>query len=434
MMDVYDRVKPEEYAKRRRALLDRLDDNSVAVSFAGLAKVKSADEDYPFEVSKNFYYLTGIDQEDSRLLLFKCGGLIREYLFVSPYDERQEKWTGKRLTYAEAKEISDIGNVLPVSAFESLHEGALKGENTDLGEVTVLYLDRDRELKVAEDTSLKDYEKELVSSYPSLKVNDLYPFVTNLRLIKSPREINLLRRAIRATHLAINETVKAIAPGKREYELADTFARRVNDENGYQGLSFATIMASGVHAATLHYPTPLGILKEGDLVLMDLGGRIGYYCADISRTYPVNGKFEGLQKDLYELVLAANKNVISLARPGTTIHALQDATIDFLANGLLKLGLIDKKEDYIKYYFHSVSHFIGLDTHDPYQSVEGNLHYRDVVLEPGMVISDEPGLYLADKEIGIRIEDDLLITESGCVNLSEEIEKEIPAVEALMAK
>jgi Xaa-Pro aminopeptidase len=191
-------------------------------------------------------------------------------------------------------------------------------------------------------------------------------------------------------------------------------------------------MASGIHGACLHYPTPFDTIKQDDLLLMDLGARCSYYCADVTRTVPVNGHYNDFQKSVYEIVLGCNKMVAAMARPGITINDLQKATVEYLASECLAKGFISKKDDIINYYFHGISHFIGLDTHDPYLNPLSK-EYKDVPLEPGMIISDEPGLYMADKGIGIRIEDDLLITEQGCEVLTRDIPKEIADVERILA-
>lgn len=425
-------MNPNEFKERRSRLLSLMDYESVLVLYSGVSKIKSADETYPFEVNKNFYYLTGIEQEDSALVLVNSEGEQKEFLFVSPYDERKEKWYGKRLTTAEANSKSGIQNVLVNSSLEAKLQQIISPEIAEYGSIRRLYIDLDNEIKVAEDTTTKDLEKTFKGAYPDLEILDAYPLITTLRLRKSAQEITALREAIENTRLGIYSVWNEMEAGKKEYEMADTFLHTVNDLSGYQGLSFATIMASGKNAAILHYPTPLSEMKDGDLLLMDLGSRNEYYCADISRTVPVNGRFNDFQKSVYEVVLGANKMVASLARPGITIEELQNATIEYLANGALALGLIEKKEDISKYYFHGVSHLIGLDTHDPYLS-SSSRDYKKIPLEEGMVISDEPGLYIAERNLGIRIEDDLLITKDGCEVLSASIAKEIPEIEERLA-
>ena len=425
-------MNPNEFKERRNRLLSLMDYESVLVLYSGVSKIKSADETYPFEVNKNFYYLTGIDQEDSALVLVNSEGEQKEFLFVSPYDERKEKWYGKRLTTAEASAKSGIQNVLVNTSLEAKLQQIISPEIGEYGNIRRLYLDLDNEIKVAEDTTTKDLEKTFKGAYPELETLDAYPLITTLRLRKSAQEIAALREAIENTRLGIYSIWNEMEAGKKEYEMADTFLHTINDLSGYQGLSFATIMASGKNAAILHYPTPLSEMKDGDLLLMDLGSRNGYYCADISRTVPVNGHFDDFQKSVYEVVLGANKMVASLARPGITIEELQNATIEYLANGALALGLIEKKEDISKYYFHGVSHLIGLDTHDPYLS-SSSRDYKKIPLEEGMVISDEPGLYIAERNLGIRIEDDLLITKDGCEVLSASIAKEVSEIEERLA-
>jgi Xaa-Pro aminopeptidase len=425
-------IPNSEFENRRRKLIDLMDDDSILVAFAGVPKVSSADEELPFEINRNFLYLTGIDQAGSALLLVKTMGEMKEFLFILPFDANKEKWYGKRLTTEEARERSGIRNILVTDSLEGKLNSILNPAFQEFGDVRVVYLDRDREIKIADATSTHEYEKTLKAVYSSVEVKDLYPLVTTLRLRKSTNEIAELRSAIASTRLGVAAVMRQAKPGVKEYELADTFLHVINDDNGYEGLAFYTIMASGVHAACLHYPTPMDTLKEGQLLLMDLGAKKNYYCADVSRTIPVSGKFSEEQKKIYSIVLGCNKMVAALAKPGLTIEDLQNATVEYLASECLSAHLIEKKEDIINYYFHGVSHLIGLDTHDPYLNPLGR-DSKKIPLEPGMVLSDEPGLYIKEKNIGVRIEDDLLITASGCEVLTNSIPKEIADLERLLS-
>lgn len=425
-------ISATEFEERRARLLALMDNNSAMVLYSGVGKVSSADECYPFEVNRNFYYLTGIEQEDSALLLVNSYGEMKEFLFISPFDERKEKWYGKRLTPQEASKISGLKNVQIIDSLTAKVDEVLNPKYAVFGEVNKLYLDLDREIKIADEMTTKDFKKTIEATYQNIAVSDAYPLLTTLRLRKSTREIAELRSAIDTTQIGIYSIWSYMRAGVHEYELADLFLKTVNDLNGYQGLAFPTIMASGIHSTTLHYPTPLDDLKDGDLLLTDLGARKSYYCADITRTVPINGKFSPLQREIYEIVLGCNKMIANKARPGITISELQEAATDYLATECLAHGFIENREDIINYYFHNVSHFIGLDTHDPYRSPISK-EYKDVPLEPGMVISDEPGLYMADKGIGIRIEDDLLITNDGCEVLSKKIIKEVEDIENALA-
>ena len=411
-----------EYQNRRASFFSKMKDHSAAILFSGVAKKCSADENYPFEVNRNFFYLTGINQEDSILLLIKSDGEEREYLLISPFDPVKEKWYGKKLTTQEATQYSGIRNVLLNSALSSRVESVITGSYSDFPAIHTIYLDLEKEQKVAEDTDIEDYKRSLGVLAANLEVVDAYPLIVAQRMVKSENEVNELRVAIEATKVGIASAMAKIRPGVYEYEVADEFHRVINDCSGYQGTAFSTILASGVHATCLHYPTPFARIEPGNLVLMDLGSRHGFYCADVSRTVPADGVFTTLQRTIYSIVLGANKAVANFARPGRTIKELQSFTIEYLASECLTHRLIQDKEEIKNYYFHGVSHHIGLDTHDP-----GN---RDLPLVAGNVISDEPGLYFKELGIGVRIEDDLLITEDGCEVLTKDIIKEVEDIEA----
>ena len=415
-------IQANEYAERRQAYLDKVKDGSITILFSGLAKKSSFDEEYPFEVNRNFYYLTGIDQEDSILLLIKSEGERREYLFVSPFSETKEKWYGKRLTTQEAYLISGIRNVLINSAFTARLDAVLGTSNSPYGNIKHVYLDMEKEQKIAEEMGIAEEMEVLDDNYDIVSFIDAYPILVKQRLVKSPNEIAELKEAIATTRLGVQAVMANAHPGVNEYELASTFRKVCDDDDGYQGLAFNTIMASGVNATTLHYPYPRARAEKGTLVLMDLGARNHYYCADVSRTIPVSGAFTPEQRMIYEIVLGCNKAVASYARPGISLGELNAYAKNYLASECLSKGLIARKEDIDQYYYHSVSHQIGLDTHDP----GGN---KEDPLQPGNVISDEPGLYIKEKGIGIRIEDDLLITSKGAEVLTKDIIKEIADIE-----
>ena len=416
-------IPVSEFISRRQKLFDQLDDGSLAIIFSGVPKKMSHDDDYPFEVNRNFYYLTGIEQEDSVLLLVNSEGQRKEFLLISPFDPVKEKWYGRRLAPEEARDLSGVRNVLLNNALNARVDSALRGSFGDFGDIKTVYLDLEKENKIAESTSTIDYRSSLEAAYPGVTVKDVYPLIVRQRLIKSPAEVAEFEKAVAHTRLGIQAVMALARPGITEYELADQFLKTVNDDSGFQGLSFNTIMAGGRHAVTLHYPLPRGVVSRGECVLMDLGARHGYYCADVSRTIPVSGRFDEFQKMVYEIVLGCNKAVAAFAKPGLTLLELQNFAKEYLAGECLSKGIINRKEDIDKYYYHAVSHQIGLDTHDP----GGD---KSTPLAPGMIISDEPGLYIAERNFGCRIEDDLLITEKGCRVLTASIIKEVADVEA----
>lgn len=420
------KISIKELQERRNKLFDKISNYSIAVIFAGNAKKCSYDEAYPFVVNKNFFYLTQVDQEDSVLLLVKTPSKQTEYLFIQKFDEVKEKWTGIRLKDSEARDISGIENI---QYFENLNVKVdvllrqLFKENPQIS----IYLDLEDELKIGPSISTKSIAQNIMDKYgDNIIVKNIYQDIVDLRAVKTRAEVDNLREAIAITNSGLKAVMNELSYDKREYQLAALFEYTIRDVGNCK-TAFNTIAASGKNATILHYPEPNAPV-EGELMLFDLGAQFEHYNADISRTYPINGKFSGIEEKLYDIVLQANQHVIDICRPGISIYELQEETKKILAHGLMKLGLIEKEEDVTKYYYHNVSHHIGLDTHDPISSQD-----KKTPLVVGNIISDEPGLYIKELGIGIRIEDDLLVTEHGCICLSADIAKEKADIEKLMA-
>ena len=415
-----------ELETRRKKVFDQMKDNSIAIFFSGVSKISSEDETLPFTPNKNFFYLTNIKQEHSALLLIKGIGERKVYLFIDPYSELKEKWTGKRLTVDNALALSDIKNIYTTDNFETMLSLALANDNNQYGNIDCIYLDlTSPEQKLKDDFFMKDLYMKLKVDYLDKEIVDVYPIMRDLRMVKSNYEIDCLMKAIERTNNGISYLLGKLEPGMKEYEVADAFEMygRAHDR---ATLAFSTIVASGKNATCLHYPTQNDMVKEDDLILFDLGYNYEEYSADISRTFPVNGKFSGIQKIIYEAVLNCNKAVIAYAKPGLTIKDLQQYASDFLKKECVRLKLMDESEDIRNYYYHNVSHHLGLDTHD--------ISDREKPLEKGNVITVEPGLYFAKYNTGVRIEDDILITLDGAVVLSKNIVKEIYEIESLMAR
>lgn len=413
-------ISKEEFAQRREKIYQVIEDNSVLILYAGVAPKRSADETYDFVVNRNFYYLTGINQESSILLAYKQDGIIRECLFILENNENIEKWTGKRLSTEEAREISGINNVLTIELFNSELNLILTKKKTGIEEVNTLYLDLEPQNLLDDFKTTKDVGEALTLNYPWLKLKDIYKTIILKRMVKSPAEVNEIQEAINKTNIGLKAILKKIRPALYEYQLSSLFYYTIQDYD-HSELSFPTICASGENATTLHYPFAKSLIKDGDLVLFDLGSQNNMYCGDISRTYPANGKFSDIQKDIYTVVLNCNKEIIKAIKPGVTLRQLNTLATEILAKGLLNLGIIQNETEIKKYYFHSIGHHLGLDTHDPAD--------YDLPLVPGNVITDEPGLYIKELGIGIRIEDDILVTEDGSFNLSNAIIKDIHDIE-----
>ena len=416
-------IKVEEYVARREKLIETLDDGSLTIIFAGVGKKRSADENFDFVVNRNFYYLTGIEQENSILMLVKVDGIVSTYLFIDEKDEKVEKWTGLKLTADEARYISGIGNVCLRSSFDGKLMASLDKNMTHFGEIKKVYLDLEKELKIDECKSTNEFAKELSEKNSQLVIEDVHDKIMKLRIIKSPAEIELIRDAIHTTDVALLNVLNKMKAGLYEYNLRNVFEYTVHEDLNAT-LAFHSIVASGKNAVILHYPNPQDKLHENDLVLLDVGACKSNYCADISRTYPISGKFSPLQRKIYSIVLECNKQTSKFIRPGIQLKEVQDFALNYLAEECFAQGLIPSKDRIRDVYYHSVSHHLGLDTHDGTD--------RDSILSPGMIITCEPGLYFKEYGIGVRIEDDVLVTIDGSEVLSKDIIKEISDIEKIL--
>jgi Xaa-Pro aminopeptidase len=411
----------KEYSLRREKVFQHIMEQSIFILYSGALIKSSADSTYPFIVNKNFFYLTGIEQENSILVMLKTPTTVKTYLFIDEIDETKTRWVGKKLDVETATKTSGIHDILMMSMFETRLKEMLLDTN-GYGKVTHAYLDLEKNLII--DGHLKTTERvadDLKKQYPLLTIENAYPILTKFRMIKSAKEIEAIRIAIKGTAYGLQSIRKHLKPGLFEHQIEGLFQYAIK-EYGNMGLAFETIIASGKNAVILHYPNPKDKIADGALVLCDLGATYGQYRGDITRTYPANRTFNPLQKQIYETVLKANQLIIQMAKPGLKIIDLQQACLKFLADAAVKEGWIKTVDDIGKIYYHNVGHHLGLDTHDPIA--------RDLPLEPGCVITVEPGLYIKELGIGIRIEDNILITEKGCENLSIDIPKTIEEIES----
>ena len=409
------------YISRRRALLDKMEQSSILVLYSGESVPSTMDECYPFMVNHHFFYLTGIARENMALVLSKSAAQEKTILFIEEAIPAMERWTGKRLTNDEAKEISGVDDVRLIDSLPSAL-GRMVARET----VETAYFDCYRNAMTDADSYNMAKAKAFAACYPSVALKNAHPMIAGMRMIKDEDEIAALRRAIDVTDLGLRRILSTLAPGQMEYQAQAEFEYAIK-AGGAQSPSFATIAGSGVNGCMLHYDTNRCRMQEGKLLLLDLGAKVDGYCADISRTYPVSGRYTPRQKQIYDIVLAANQAVTAAAKPGVTLRQLNDVCKQVLAEGLLAIGRIESEDQIGTYYMHNVSHHLGLDTHDAVMK-------DDMLLEPGMVITNEPGLYIDEEEIGVRIEDDLLITQDGCEVLSSAIVRTTEEIEALMAR
>ena len=395
------------YSQRRKQILEAMKNNAIALLYS----------DSP--VSRHFFYLTGIARENMALLLTKNESGEQAILFIEKPDPFVEKWNGKRMSVEQAKEISGIEDVRFIEGLDSAVMMLLDRQGYE-----TMYFCLD-EFNLRENKSLNTRKAQHYrANFPALKIENIYPIVGTLRMQKDSDEVAKVKKAIEMTKNGLEEVLKTLKPGLYEYQVQATYEYSIK----YQGSikpSFPTIAGAGYNGTMLHYGTNRDLVHDGDLILLDLGAMYEGYCSDITRTYPANGHFSPRQKEIYDIVLKANQTVKEKARPGLTTVDLNNICKEVLAEGLMNIGLIKSPDELPKYYMHGVSHHLGLDVHDV--TIAANAK-----LKPGAIISNEPGLYIEEESIGIRIEDDLLITENGCEVLSADIMRTTDEIEAFM--
>ena len=408
------------FENNRKKLIESMKENSLLILFAGSAPYRSADQVYKFTPNRNFYYLTGIDEPNVIVTILKTDKEDIETVYVEREDELMAKWVGRAISKDEASEVSGIKSTKYLDEFDSTISSYI-----DKRGISKIYLDLERQSINIPSTKAQDMANTLRVKYPHLKIKNIFHNIAKLRMVKNDREVELIQKAIGITKEGILAMAKNLTPGMKEYEVEAYFDFKIKSL-GASAHAFSTICAAGKNATVLHYEDNNQEAKDGDLILFDLGAEYDYYCSDISRTIPINGKFTDRQKQIYQIVLNAMKEVEKNTKPGLTLADLNNIAKKALAKGCMEIGLIEKEEEIGKYYFHSVGHPLGLDTHDVW--------IVDSKLEEGAVITNEPGLYIEEEGIGIRLEDDLLVTKDGCINLSKDIPVEIEDIEALMNK
>ncbi len=403
------------FLNNREKFRSNLKDGEFAIFLSGNAPESTADSMYKFRPNKNFFYLTGIKREGFKLLLTK----EEEVLFIEKPNYDIEKWVGRKLTKEGASKLSGINKIMYLSEFEAYLIRLVESSKYDSA-----YFDLIRMRYHSYETESAKLAKEIKDKFPELQIKNSHGMMKKLRVIKSDFEINEISKAIELTKNGLENIMNNLVPGKFEYELEAEFNYSIY-KNGAEANAFDTIAASGENAVILHYVENEHQIKDGNLVLFDLGAQYHQYASDISRTYPANGKFSDRQREIYSIVLKTNKTIIDMIKPGVKFADLNLKCMEILSDELIRIGLIKERKEISKYYYHGVSHYMGLDVHD--------IGDRDV-LEPGMVLTVEPGLYIQEEGIGIRIEDDILVSETGHINLSKAIIKEIDEIEEFMNK
>ena len=408
------------YDRRRSRALEGMEENSLMLLYSGEAVPGSLDAALPFRANSHVVYLTGLRRENMALLLLRRREEKKALLFIEEPKPKLERWTGRRMTKGQAKEISGISEVFWTDELEAQLSRQLTRNDWESA-----YFDCYRNSLRDPDSYNLARAREFAAACPGVRLRDAHPMLTRLRLVKDEGEIAAIREAAELTRAGLERVMARLAPGMAEYQAQAEFEYEIR-RLGAEGTAFPTIAGSGANGCLLHYEENEAVMREGQLLLMDLGAAKAGYRADVTRTFPVSGRYSARQREIYSAVLAANLAVREAARPGLTLKELNGVCKRVLAEKLTAMGLIEREEELPRYYMHSVSHHLGIDTHDA--------ALDEARLAPGMVITDEPGLYIDEEETGVRIEDDLLITEEGCLCLTDGIPREAEAIEAFMAE
>lgn len=417
----------EEFTERRQRVLAQMNPNSALLLFSEIEKRRNDDCDFPFRQDSYFWYLTGFNEPNAALLLVKTEQAEKAIVFLRPRDPLMETWNGRRLGVERAPQKLNVDEAYSIDDFKTILPKNLEN-------MTALYYVP--EIHPWGDLLL------IESAVNFADVLDWRPIISEMRLIKSPNEIRLMQQAGQITALAHIKAMQETRPNRFEYEIESEILHEFN-RHGARFASYNSIVAGGNNACILHYTENDQPLKNGDLVLIDAGCEFAMYAGDITRTFPVNGKFTQAQREIYELVLKAQKRAIELLVPGSSIKQVNDEVIRIKVQGLVELGILHGNVDELieqkahrQFYMHGLGHWLGLDVHDVGEYGEE----RNRTLEVGMVITVEPGIYISEeanvpaqyKGIGVRIEDNLLMTEYGNKILTAAVPKEIDDIENLM--
>ncbi len=425
-----------DFKQRRDHLFKCMPENSVALLASGRELIRNQDSDYAFRVNSDFYYLTGFDEPETICVLIKSQGKNSYQLFLRPNDKAMEIWHGRRLGLGGAKQHLKVDEAFAIDEFAALLPEILRDKNC------VLYaIGRDEFLEETINNSLNQLHNKLRAGVNApCEIINIEKFIHEMRIYKSPAEIQLMRRSGEITAGAHIRAMQFCQPGQFEYQLEAELMHEFL-QHGARFPAYNNIVASGENSCILHYTSNNRQIKNGDLVLIDAGCEYHYYAADVTRTFPANGKFSKEQQAIYEIVLHTQLSCIDSIKPGVARDKTQDLAIQLITQGLLDVGLLKgdvndlmATQAYKQFYMHNIGHWLGMDVHDVgvYK-----FHNQWRKLEPNMVFTIEPGIYIAPAEnvaekwwnIGVRIEDDIVVTQTGCDVLTHAAPKTISDIE-----
>lgn len=421
------------FINNRAKLAAQLPPKSVAIFTANEPMPRNGDQFYPFRQQSDFFFLTGINEENAFLLIAPDypDASMREVLFIEPYDEVKATWQGEMLDAQHAAELSGVKTVKGSDAFwMTLNDIALSGYGDNLFLNSYEY----PKYECAVETIQQRFVKKVQAMYPMHQYGRTAPILNAMRMVKSDEEIAITRQACDITAKAFRRCLATVRPDQYEYEVQAEI-EYIFKQNNATGHAYAPIIAGGRNACCLHYSKNQSQLHDGDLLLFDIGCEYLNYSSDLSRTIPVNGKFSPRQKDCYNAVLRVMKEITKLYKPGHCINEINETTHQLMEQEMIKLGLFSEEDVKRqnpekplerKYLMHGMSHHIGLDVHDSVDKFKP--------FAPGMILTCEPGIYIREEGIGIRIENDLLVTDGEPVNLFAGLPIEVDEIEAAMQR
>jgi Xaa-Pro aminopeptidase len=434
-------ISKTEFARRRKNLMAQMEPNSIAIIPSSREQVRSRDTEYPFRQDSDFYYLSGFGEPDAVLVLLPGRRHGQFIVFCRERDPGMELWNGYRAGPEGVCERHGADDAFPVGDIDDILPGLIEGRDR-------VYYSMGRSAEF--DRQIMGWvnsirSKESSGAVPPGEFTDLDHMLHEQRLFKSAAELRLLRRAGQITVRAHQRAMRSCRPGMYEYQLEAELQHEFAS-GGARHAAYNSIVGSGENGCILHYVENSGKMRDGDMVLIDAGCELEYYASDVTRTFPVNGRFSREQRALYELVLKAQAAAIAQIRPGNHWNQPHDASVRVITEGLVELGLLKgrvanlvKREAHRSYYMHRVGHWLGMDVHDVGDYRVGG-EWR--MLEPGMVMTVEPGIYVAPhntrvakkwRGIGIRVEDNVVVTDEGCEVITAGLPKTVEEIEALMA-
>ena len=425
----YDPIENSLFKKNRNKFLSKMDSDSIAVFNSNDNYPVSADTTLPFEQHRDLFYLTGINQEKSVLVLTTINSIINEFLFITKANKTMMHWEGEKLNHKSAYEISGIKNIFWLDGLYIKIDELMKL-------VTTVYVNNNEHYRANVETETREerFNKWIKNKYSGKYFKKSNPILQRLRAVKEPVEIDLIKKACSITEKGFRRVLKFVKPGVWEYEIEAEFSHEFIS-NRSRKFAYSPIIASGNNSTVLHYINNNQQCRKGDLLLLDVGAEYANYSSDMTRTIPISGKFSKRQKDVYSAVLNVKNEATKLLKPGILWKDHHKEVGKIMTSELLRLGLLDKcdiqnetkdKPAFKKYFTHGTSHHLGLDTHD-----YGDINHP---IEKNNVFTVEPGIYIPEEGFGIRLEDDVVVIENGePINLMKEIPIEIDEIEHIMS-